>query len=247
MSFKIHNGWKLNINDLKGLYNFTKSFGKTICDYREEQVAKRIFDILLYEYDRNTVLKDCSPLNLYSGLHRIVPAIYDTNGFQVTLNLDKIFPFSFILFPLEKYTLLAHYDNDTFSMDELLNNHFLIQEYAYSNNCDNSCTDISDEEWSQREQDWEEALDDEMFFANSGLSYLPVLPDFYTIMKRADLTKYLDQNYRCQNLVNLGTSHENDQFLEIDHSEHPIYELLKEIENPLNLLSSTYYTYLKDM
>lgn len=199
MSAKIYNGYKIDTISLKELYDFSITF-RDKCRKVSEKIAECVLIRSLF------VEKVGRELNILKDENKSVwgKVYWDIAERQRKIKKSGVcdpvvdFDTSWVFIPLEKYTICTFYSEQP-EINDLWRNEKLVNFYGYWNNTDpdESC---SEEEWKQRERDWD-VIGYEPF-SNAGFSFSVYVdynmpPKFYT---RDELTpevisKYFDRTY----------------------------------------------------
>lgn len=187
MSTKIYDAFELTDR-----YDLV-SLNKALINLRNEvsEICKAaITDMVVYKflYDYYTTLlhserclagrneDDKTILNsmLEGSLKKAWGTLYCNVLYKIADNSRQSYPCSgynfyckLLLFPLED-KILAMY----FGMPEIrrfIENHPMFRDYHYQNQCDKP-DDISDEDWSKRESDWEKAIGPDYFPLHHGFA-----------------------------------------------------------------------------
>lgn len=174
MSTKIYNGLKIEETNFSVIKSLCLDYKQYVSPIIEKTVANMFWREIFYHYDRHTVLKTdsritecsiCKPENKidseFLGSFRFfqIRKIEDTftKRFEGGLYNTEI---TVVFFPLEKYTLAIPFDQTEVSPKDI--KPFVefdprIKFYGYWDNTDQD-ENSSEEEWQQRENDWNEVL-----------------------------------------------------------------------------------------
>lgn len=152
------------------------------------------------------------------------------------------FYFDIVILPIKNKILLMAFAERN-SLLNLIRNQTWIEEYCYWNNS-NEPENVTDEEWKQREVDWDEALGDNAIPDQNGFKVTLSLPFLYDrTMTVADILKNMPTyKYRIDKLVKYKAINEITKIIKVEEKETDIHSTLRAFD----LIDDPKYQDIKD-
>lgn len=231
MSTKIYNGYKIDFNDFYELRLFCEELGQKIIEKRQELVGKRSCEIITNNII-NLIMGYKPEIEKYTFWDAYKSLSDKQDQIKNTKQRDPLndFEFAVTFIPLEDKTLCLLY-TERKDFKEIWESYSIVKDYYYQNQTDMP-EDISQEEWEQREIDWENALKYDIPCL-SGFTFEPVYISVINIITKNGINPYF---YDLDKIVDLYSQRilekiivKDNQFYEIKNWQK-IMERIKELK-----------------
>ena len=192
MSLKVYNGIKFKSKDMqeivKSLHNIRKQAIDNSIEYAKNNPDDFVLTIVDSIEDAFKLNVDDYKINL--ECQKKVQASLEKSWRTVK---DPNFLFSVVIIPWEDEYYGCVYDDQISANRALLKD--IVDDFHYQNQTDQP-EDINDEEWSEREQIWNDIFDEYFTPGEAGPTYEIVKSDDFTDIEHDNLIKDIFENFR---------------------------------------------------
>ena len=192
MSLKVYNGIKFKSKDMQDIVKSLHNIRKQAIENSIEYAKNNPNDFVLTMVDS---IDDAFKLNVddFGINHKCQKKVQSSLEKSWRTGEDPNFLFSVVIIPWEDAYYGCVYDDQISANRALLKD--IADDFHYQNQTDQP-EDISDEEWSKREQIWNDIFDTYFTPGEAGLTYEIVKSDDFNDIEHDNLVKDIVDNFR---------------------------------------------------
>ena len=192
MSLKVYNGIKFKSKDMQDIVKSLHNIRKQAIENSIEYAKNNPDDFVLTMIDS---IDDAFKLNVddYKINLECQKKVQSSLEKSWRTGNDPNFLFSVVIIPWDGEYYGCVYDDQISANRALLKD--IADDFHYQNQTDKP-EDISDDDWSEREQIWNDIFDIYFTPGEAGLTYEIVKPDDFNDIEHDKLIKYIFENFR---------------------------------------------------